>query len=87
MRAYENGEFPKAWTLLAQVPRTHPEFAKAYRFVGYNIFVREWDRPLEGIPYLDKAFQAAPSDRKVLEDITRAYQRAGLPFTLKRSDP
>jgi hypothetical protein len=86
MAAYESGAFAKAWALLARVPRSHPEFSTAYRFVGYNIFVREWNRPLEGLPYLDLAYEIAPGDPRLFKDITRAYEKAGLPFTAKKAD-
>jgi tetratricopeptide (TPR) repeat protein len=84
--AYEAGEHGKAWSLLARTPRGHVDFAKAYRFVGYNLFVREWNRPLEGLPYLDQAYEVAPNDPKVLQDITRAYEKAGLPFTPRKAE-
>jgi tRNA A-37 threonylcarbamoyl transferase component Bud32 len=77
MRAYDLGDYKKAADQLARVPRYHPQYATAMRFLGYNIYVREWNRPEEGIPYLDRAYEADPDDPKVLEDIVRAYKQAG----------
>jgi predicted Ser/Thr protein kinase/tetratricopeptide (TPR) repeat protein len=77
MTAYDAGDFKRAVELLGRVPRYHPEYARAMRFVGYNIYLREWNKPEEGLPYLDRAYEAAPDDHKVLEDIVRGYKAAG----------
>jgi predicted esterase/predicted Ser/Thr protein kinase len=78
MKAYLAGDYERAFSLLSRVPCGAAPYATAMRFIGYNVLVREWRRPAEeGIPYLDRAFAAAPGDPKVLEDIVRAYQKAG----------
>jgi predicted Ser/Thr protein kinase/tetratricopeptide (TPR) repeat protein len=76
--AWVAGDYEKAFSLLSRVPRDHGSYAWSMRMVGYAIVIREWRRPPEeGIPYLDRAFAAAPTDPKVLEDIVRAYRAAG----------
>jgi hypothetical protein len=80
MEAYLARDFQRAVELLSRVPASHPQYAKAMRFVGYNIFVREWNRPQDGIPYVTRAWKAAPGDSKVMEDVTRAYAKAGRTF-------
>jgi tetratricopeptide (TPR) repeat protein len=77
MTAFETGDFQKAAELLSRVPREHPDYAKAMRYVGYRIYVREWNKPLEGLPYLDRAYEAAPNDQQVLDDAVAGYKKAG----------
>jgi predicted Ser/Thr protein kinase len=85
MKAYQAGDFDGAMRRFCRVPRSDAKaFATAMRYVGYNILVRERNRAEEGIPYLDLAYGAAPDDPKVLEDLRRAYEKAGKTFERKK---
>jgi len=59
------------------VPEKSLYYATAQRYIGFNIYGREWDKWAEGIPYLEEAYRIAPHDPKVLEDIGRAYLKVG----------
>ena len=59
------------------VQEKHPDYVTARRYIGHNIFGREWSRWQEGLPYLEEAIKLSPDDRKVLEDLGRAYVAVG----------
>ncbi len=80
MRAYYLEEHEEAVRQLSRVPESDEHYAKAMRFVGYNIYVRKWNRPKDGVPYVTRAYRAAPDDEKVLEDVERCYAKGGLRF-------
>ena len=80
MRAYHLHDYPEAVRQLGHVPADHPDYAKAMRFAGYNVFVREWNRSADALPYLARAYRAAPDDEKVLEDAQRGFEKAGHAF-------
>lgn len=80
MRAYYLHQYPEAVRQLARVPATQQEYAKAMRFAGYNVFVREWGRAADALPYLARAYRAAPDDPKVVEDAERGFEKAGHAF-------
>lgn len=54
-----------------------PAYVTALRYIGHNIYGREWSRWTEGLPYLERAIAIAPEDPKLLEDIGRAYVAVG----------
>lgn len=60
-----------------EVTESHPHYLTARRYVGHNIYGREWSRWQEGLPYLEEVLKIAPDDPKVLEDIGRAYVAVG----------
>ncbi|HVF12239.1 MAG TPA: MerR family transcriptional regulator [Actinomycetota bacterium] len=60
-----------------EVEQSHPHYVTARRYIGHNVYGREWSRWQEGIPYLEEALRIAPGDAKVLEDIGRAYVAIG----------
>lgn len=60
-----------------EVERSDPNYATARRYIGHNIYGREWGRWQEGIPFLEDAQAIAPDNPKVLEDIGRAYVAVG----------
>jgi DNA-binding transcriptional MerR regulator len=60
-----------------EVPESDPHFVTARRYIGHNVYGREWSRWQEGLPYLEEAHRLAPDDPKVLEDIGRAYLALG----------
>ncbi len=74
---YQVGDFENALAAYQLVPKGSPNYATAQRYIGYNIYGREWGRWEEGLPFLEEAYRVAPSDPKVLEDIGRAYVKVG----------
>ena len=60
-----------------EVAEGDPNYLTAQRYIGHNVYGREWSRWSEGLPYLENAFRLAPEDPKVLEDIGRAYVALG----------
>ena len=71
--AYYAGEYEAALGYLTQVPSTHPEYAKAMRFVGWGIYANELGRPEEGVAYVNRSMAAAPLDGNVWQDLSRTY--------------
>lgn len=76
MAAYRVGNYEEAVRLLSRVPRSHRGYARAMRFVGYNIYAREWKRPSEGLPYIHRSLAADPFEGNVWQDISRGYVEA-----------
>ena len=74
---YKERDFAKALEAYMRVPKESPLYATAQRYIGYNIYGREWGQWQDGLPYLEEALRSAPDDPKVLEDIGRAYIKVG----------
>jgi hypothetical protein len=60
-----------------QVKPSSKYYATAQRYIGHNIYGREWGAWDKGVPYLEEALRVSPEDPHVLEDIGRAYVKVG----------
>lgn len=74
---FRERNFEEALKHYLAVENSDPKYATARRYIGHNIYGREWGRWAEGIPFLEDARAIAPDDPKLLEDIGRAYIAVG----------
>jgi tetratricopeptide (TPR) repeat protein len=74
---YQERDYEAALRKYKQVKPWSVHYATAQRYIGHNIYGREWGNWEEGIPYLEEALRIDPNDPKVLEDIGRAYVKVG----------
>ncbi|WP_309400189.1 hypothetical protein [Cerasicoccus maritimus] len=72
MKAYQNEQWQEAVNEFMLVEKEHPRYATAMRYVGYNIFGREFGQWDVAVEFCVEAWHAAPQDPKVLEDLGRA---------------
>ncbi|MEM8867032.1 MAG: hypothetical protein AAGC73_02080 [Verrucomicrobiota bacterium] len=71
----KNRDFEKAVAAWASIPQRYEHYADARRRAGFNVLGRELGRWEEAILFLLDAYAVDPKDKKVLEDLGRAYQR------------
>ena len=76
MAAFEARDFETAERYLLQVDPSHPQYAKAMRFLGWEIYTRHHNTPERGVAYVNRALAADPLSGNAWQDISRAYVRA-----------
>lgn len=76
MEAYRAEDWHTAIAYFEAVPENDPRFAKAMRWIGWEIYAEELDDPKKGLPYVSRAMLSAPGDGNVWEDFTRTYGSA-----------
>ncbi len=72
MAAYRNEQWQDAINEFMLVHKQDPRYAKSMRFVGYNIYGREFGQWDVAVEFCVEAWHADPKDPKVLEDLGRA---------------
>jgi len=75
---YLHGDLDAAVERLAAVSPDHPQYARAQRYLGYNIAVRENGQALSGLVHLHASVRADPWNGNIWQDLVRAYPRAAL---------
>ena len=85
-----NSEALAELATLEQVPSSSPDYARAQRLMGYNVYGAQFGNWAEAKKHVDIALQTSPNDPKVLEDAGRVYVKLGLVSEgvamLKRAD-
>lgn len=76
MAALEARDFETAERFLAQVSPDHPQYAKAMRFLGWEVYTRHYNTPDRGIVYVNRALAADPLSGNAWQDLSRAYAHA-----------
>lgn len=76
MTAYRNGDFEAAREWLRRVPEDHPDYARAMRFLGFNVLARELGDPREGVRFVNASLLGNPFDGNVWQDLVRIYLRS-----------
>ena len=74
---YFEKDFQGALEAYKLMPEDHPNYPTAQRYIGHNIYGREWGQWEQAVPSVEEAYRAAPNDPKVLEDIGRVYLKVG----------
>jgi len=69
MTAVSRGNYGEAAKLLGQVDPKHPQYTRTMAMLGWQIYGEALGRAKDGLPFVKKAYDAAPEDR----DIVRAY--------------
>lgn len=83
MAAAARGRFADAARLLEQVPPTHPEYAQAMAVLGGRIYAESLGRARDGLPFVRKAYDVAPTNREVVLAYLRTHVLAGVLFDPK----
>ena len=76
MAAYDSGDYTTAMEVLPHVPPDHPRYARAMRFLGFNVLTRAKDQPKEGLRYVNASILRDPFDGNVWQDAYRIYLRS-----------
>ena len=74
MQAASSRNWTEAAELLAKVPPSHPRYARAMALLGHRVHALALGQPKEGLPWVKRAYDAAPQDRSVLQ----SYLRVGV---------
>jgi len=69
LTAARNGDYETAAELLKQLPDDHENYAETMALLGYQIYAQALGRAEDGIPFVKKAYEKMPEDRRTL----RAY--------------
>ncbi len=79
--ALREGRVEEALALWRSVPRGHEDWARAQRFIGYEIYGKALDEPRKGVAYVNRALAAQPFEGNSWQDLGRVYaQSLGLSF-------
>ncbi|MGB0326709.1 MAG: S41 family peptidase [Akkermansiaceae bacterium] len=85
--ALRQGNYEEGAKLIAQMPEDHPEYAGIMAAVGWQVYGEALGRAKEGLPFVKKAYEAAPTDRQVVRAYIKTHILSGVLFkeeTLKR---
>ncbi len=80
MAAARGRRYEEAAELLAQVDPSHPSYVQAMLILGLQVYGQALGKPRQGIPYVKKAYEAAPQNRQVVQAYLRAHVRSGVLF-------
>ena len=73
MQAFRDGDLERAVQLWSTLSDQHPQYAKAQRFIGWEIYTERMGDPLRGLAYVNRAARSAPFDGNVWQDWSRTY--------------
>jgi len=74
---FEKRNYKEALKHYSQVSENDVNYITSLRYIGYNIYCREYKENKNGLKYLEKAYTLNPTDKKVLEDLGRCYIELG----------
>ncbi len=77
MAAYRAQDYAEAERLLAMVPPDSPRYAKAMRWIGWEIRAKQYRNAPAGVAYVNRALMADPLDGNVWQDWYRTYLHSG----------
>tara|TARA_R110002126_G_scaffold91744_3_gene218176 strand:+ start:2646 stop:3047 length:402 start_codon:yes stop_codon:yes gene_type:complete len=72
--AMKAGQLELAEDLFLSIPEDHPLYAKAQRFVGWEIHGRRNKASAAGVSFVNEAILADPLDGNVWQDAWRTYK-------------
>ena len=70
------GDTERALAVWEALPPSHPDYARAQRFIGWKIYDRRLDRPGAGVPYVNRSLVADPLSGNAWQDAVRIYWNA-----------
>ncbi len=73
MLEFQAGNLDDAAALFERVPEDHPQYAKAMRFLGWEIFTIARGEPKRGVAYVNRALWADPLSGSAWLDWGRTY--------------
>ncbi len=73
------GQFDQAIALLRSVPAGHRQYSRARRYLGWDLYTQELDRPRIGLAFVQDSIRASPLEGNVWQDGYRTLTAAILP--------
>ncbi len=70
-QAAADGNPEQAAALLRSVPSSHPQYARAQRFLGWDLYTQQLDQPRVGLAYANQSVRSNPFDGNAWQDIYR----------------
>ena len=71
--AFDRKDYPAAIDHWKRVPPSNPNYAKAMRFLGWELHTERLEEPHEALRYVNAALLASPLDGNVWQDWGRTY--------------
>ena len=75
-RELDRGRTERALAIWRAVPRDHPHYARAQRYIGYKIYDKKLGQPGQGLAYVNRSMRADPMEGNVWQDAARIYWHA-----------
>jgi len=73
------GQIDQAIALLRSVPPGHRQYSRARRFLGWDLYTQELDKPRIGLAFVQDSIRASPLEGNVWQDSYRTLTAAILP--------
>ena len=73
MDAYQQRDYQNALFYLKQVQPSHPEYSRAMRYIGWEIYTEELGQPKEGVSWVNRSLLSDPLEGNVWQDLSRTY--------------
>ncbi|KAA3612892.1 MAG: hypothetical protein DWQ01_04090 [Planctomycetota bacterium] len=73
------GHVEEAITLLRSIPDDHPDFARAQRFIGWDLYTKELNQPRIGLTFVQRSIRESPTNGNAWQDAYRVFNRSFLP--------
>jgi len=73
------GQVDQAIALLRSVPPGHRQYSRARRFLGWDLYTQELDKPRIGLAFVQDSIRASPLEGNVWQDSYRTLTAAILP--------
>lgn len=80
MAAAARGRYEEAAQLLQQLKPEHPRYAQAMALLAQRVYAEGLGRAKEGLPYAQKAYDAAPANRDVVLAYIKTHVMSGALF-------
>jgi len=83
MIAIRQGKLEEGAQLLSKMSPDHPEYAQAMAMLGWQIYGLQLGRAKDGLEFVKKAYQVAPTDRQVVRAYIKTHVLSGILFDEK----
>ena len=80
MRALQRGNNEEGARLLSRLSTEHPQYARCMAMLGWQVFTERLGDPRRGLPFVRKAYAAAPTDRQVVRSYIKTHVLSGVLF-------
>lgn len=71
--AYDAGSMEEAVAYWRQVPSGHREYARALRYIGWEVYADELGEPRRGLSYVHRSVLEEPLASNTWQDLGRTY--------------
>lgn len=73
LRRLARGKTEEALTIWRAIPKEHHDYARAQRFIGYEIYDRTLGQPSKGVAYVNRSLWNDPLSGNAWQDAARIY--------------